>query len=101
MRRIVQLLMLFLVLGQALGLDWVAAEDACQESCDDDTDGRHCPPSCPSCTCSLRSAPAVPPTAPVIVALPTTSTVSVPETERIPGTPEPREIMHVPIALLA
>ena len=100
MRRAILLLMLSLVLGQAVGLDWVLGEDACAQDCPDDAEGRKCPPVCPNCACSLRPAPLLPSSAPVVVLLPTRSPIVFAEAYRRPTTPEPREILHVPIAFL-
>ena len=100
MRRAVLLVMLTLVLGQAVGLAWALGEDACTEGCDDDADGRRCPPLCPDCTCSLRPVQLLPASAPVVVLLPTRTSVVFVEFDRTPSVPEPREILHVPIALL-
>jgi hypothetical protein len=100
MRRVILLLMLSLVLGQAAGLDRVLGEDACAQDCPDDAQGRKCPPLCPNCACSVQPAPILPGSALAVVLLPTRSAIVFSEAYRRPATPEPREILHVPIAFL-
>ena len=93
--------MLSLVLGQAVGLAELLGGDACETECDDDATGRPCPPVCPTCTCSPRPASLPPPSAPMIALLPATVPVAFCEPDRTPAVPEPREILHVPIAARA
>ena len=94
--------MLFLVLGQAVGLERMLGEDACDPGCEDDAEGRDCPPACPTCACSPRLAPSVPSAPPAAFALPPApARLAFPETDRTPSVPDPREILRVPIAVLA
>ena len=97
MDRILQVLMLVTVLGQAVGLPWLASTDACSDDCPDDAKGRNCPPICPSCVCSVRLSPTVPgPQAVLTAPVPPVLVVAVAERWSSPPTPEPQEILHVP-----
>jgi hypothetical protein len=100
MRRAVLVLMLSLVLGQALGLDRLLGDDACAQDCPEDAQGHKCPPVCPGCACSVRPAALLPGDAPALVLLPARPLVVIAGSERTPAVPEPREILHVPIAVL-
>src|SRR5689334_14225354 len=98
MRRAVLLLMLSLLLGQAVGLAEVLGGDACESECDDDAAGRQCPPVCPTCACSVRPVSLLPASEPMMALLPESVSVAFCEADRTPAVPEPREILHVPIA---
>jgi hypothetical protein len=94
--------MLCVVLGQAVGLSLFVGEDACAADCEDDVQGKNCPPICPTCACSVRSAPTVPPLTTGLLPPASVTTMSaIAAVDTVPPSPEPREILHVPIAVLA
>jgi hypothetical protein len=99
--RVVSLLLLILMLGQAAGLSF-AGEGACAEGCEDDGQGKDCPPVCPTCTCASRPASTPLDSQPAVVPLPPLmKVVAAVLRERFPTSPDPREIIHVPKLLLA
>jgi hypothetical protein len=102
MRRAVHVLLLAVVLGQAAGVFWLVGGDACADPCEDDDQGKECPPICPTCACSPRPSPTVPVRQAVLaLPLPLIRLVPFAEHDRIPPTPEPHEILHVPKSLAA
>jgi hypothetical protein len=92
--------MLLLLFGQVGGVYALAGGDPCLNPCEDDTDGKDCPPACPSCSCSLRSNSILTTPAGVATAPPPTTLDALTPPERRLDDPGPREILHVPIAHL-
>lgn len=86
-----------LVLGGA-GVD-AHAEGTCTAQCPDDDAGGHCPPNCSDCLCCGHLTSAlfrvefeVRPQARAVG-----SSLTAPGT--LPASPDPRELLHVPISL--
>ena len=100
--RLLQVIVLYAVLAQATGLTWASTEDACTTDCADDGGARgQCPPNCPDCVCSIH-VPATFIAAPAVVAFsaPPERRVMFVEPSGAAPSPAPREILHVPRALL-
>jgi hypothetical protein len=103
MFRFLWLCTLLLFLGQTTGAmaAWETREAAadCGDDCADDCPDEHCPPQCHDCLCGVTLAVEMPRTtlgAPVW-RLPTTEAQSPPPfVRRLPGFPDPREILRVP-----
>lgn len=97
-RRVLALLMLFLVAGGATGaFAAVSAEASCEDCCEQDTGC--CPPVCPQCVCVARGMTAdMPVTGPVLPAPEGKRVVSAGDDAGAPESAEPDEIFHVPIA---
>jgi len=95
---LLRVLVLAFALAHATGLS-DALEAACADECTEkDCDGA-CPPLCPACHCVRCpigiALPAIALDVPRSQQMPT----RVVDTERVPSSPDPREILHVPIAL--
>ena len=93
--------MLAFVLGQAVDFDVLAGADACAADCEDEAQGKDCPPVCPTCACTLRAAPSL---APHLAALrppgSPTALLLVVEADAMPPSPDLGDALHVPIVLL-
>ena len=98
--RVVRALILVLAFGQAIGVsDFV--DMACAEDCgDQDCDDGACPPICPSCHCVTRlAANAVGAIATLGRPLTWASSAAFFDTDDAPPSPDPTEILRVPIVL--
>ncbi|MBK7076044.1 MAG: hypothetical protein IPH44_27490 [Myxococcales bacterium] len=95
---LVRLLLVVLALVSASGLSEaieVACGDACVgEPCDDGD----CPPVCPGCACARLPVAVTTTPTPVAAAPPIDQRVLTFAPESEPSTPEPQEILRVPIA---
>ncbi len=89
------------LLLQASGAASLATIDDCAESCPHDDPEGECPPVCPSCTCVTHAHPPLLPPRDSLALSVQASTVSsfAPVAMFVPS-PDPREILHVPRALL-
>jgi hypothetical protein len=90
-----------LLIFQASGASSEGGEDDCAQSCPDDDPGGECPPACPSCTCATHAHPPLIPSLAAesfVVESPTVSSLAS-KSIFVPS-PDPREILHVPRALL-
>lgn len=73
------------------------AVTTCIEDCPDDNDEGQCSPTCNDCACCTHVRSTTPP--PTVKAELTEVTSRTPErTQVTPPSPEPHEILHVPIA---
>jgi hypothetical protein len=108
MRRLLWLYTLLLFLGQATGVlnaldmgdDQSAAAD-CADDCADDCPDEHCPPQCHDCLCGVTLAIDVPRASlgPPVWRFPAPDAPPAPPfARRLPGFPDPREILRVPRA---
>lgn len=100
MRPLLRILVLAFVLLHAGGLT-SALEAACADDCAETDCDDGCPPLCPSCHCArgpvaLAAAPPVPVAEP-----PRNLAAVIGLAQREPASPEPGEILHVPIARAA
>jgi hypothetical protein len=104
MARVVRVLLLVMMVGSATGIslaDLTGAED-CDARCEDEADGKSCPPACTTCCCSLRvAAPIVIARASAIVSVPLVSLLEPVAGDTVPTSPDPREILHVPRSVVA
>jgi len=90
---------LALALGRAIGIsdfvDMACAEDCSEQDCGDGG----CPPICPSCHCVTRlPIQATSPVAGIAPPPPPASIAVFFAPGDVPPSPDPREILHVPIA---
>jgi hypothetical protein len=100
--RLFVLIVASVLLLQAGGAASVAAIDDCAGSCPDDDPEGDCPPVCPSCTCVTHAhPPLLPPRETVALAVQTPTASSFAAVAMFVPSPDPREILHVPKALLA
>jgi hypothetical protein len=91
--RILLIIVLALAAGQAGGVLWFGG-DTCSDDC---TDGKQCPPQCPTCTCAGTVVPSMPTPCAIISTPPTVELVVEFATPRVfTVSPDPREILHVP-----
>jgi hypothetical protein len=75
----------------------VLGYDICAQKCVDDDDEGRCGPTCRDCACCVHGRAITMPAA--IVALSSAAPPRTPErTVLVPPLPEPREILHIPIA---
>ena len=106
MRRLFSLFALFLFLGQTTGAmnaldvgdDRDAAAD-CADDCPDDCPDEHCPPQCHDCLCGVTLAiesPRITLGAPQWRFPEPDGPPPPPFARRLPGFPDPREILRVP-----
>ena len=89
-----------LFLGQATGALAALTVDRCSADCSDEAPDESCPFGCSQCACCRLVA--VPPAAPTRcepepIALPTNVDRVAPRAPVTPATPDPREILRVPI----
>jgi hypothetical protein len=96
---LLRVLVLALALGQAIGIsdfvDVACAEDCGEQDCDDGA----CPPICPSCHCATRLPVQVASSAASIdPPRPSASSAIFLAPDDAPPSPDPWEILHVPIA---
>lgn len=106
MRRLLWLCTLLLFLGQATGAmsAWDAGDGRsgaadCADDCADDCPEQHCPPQCHDCLCGVTLAvesPRVTLGAPEWHFPATEIPPPPPFARRLPGFPDPREILRVP-----
>ena len=98
MRRVVALLVLFLVVGSATGAFAAMAEaaKACDEQCGDG-DEDCCPLVCPRCVCAARSLAVDVPNALVMPGAEPSRQPTLGGDDGVPESAEPDEILHVPI----
>lgn len=93
-------LLVVLALLQATGIAELVRRATCEEECKDDGCDEDCAPGndSPACVCHCPGAPmATTPVRIVETVAPAVATViRFERTERIPATPDPREILHVP-----
>ena len=100
MPRVVQLLMLVLLLGQLAGAAGLAGEDRCGQGCEDEAEGKACPPLCTTCTCAPHAGLTTLTGQPgLALPLPSLEKVGFADGQRTPSSPEPHEILHVPRSL--
>jgi hypothetical protein len=101
MGRVVKVLMVVLLLGQAVEMV-AGGEDACAAGCEDGADGKQCPPVCPTCSCVPHVSPMMVVSSDGVAVLPAAAgRDGFDEAQRTPVSPEPHEILHVPRSLLA
>jgi hypothetical protein len=82
------------------GLAAICGDADCDESCPTDVSGGQCPPNCHFCSCC--SLPKVmSPSAATAFTPPARGSTRWIQTNRRPDSPEPADILHVPISLLA
>ena len=93
----------FFAIGFALFVAFATGETpllevvACVDACGDDDETGHCAPGCDDCSCCAR-APSLP-TPTVAKPRPLMVDARLPEfLQLVPPSPEPHEILHVPIA---
>jgi hypothetical protein len=98
---LLRILVLAIALAHATGLTDLMIEAACGADCDEPDCRGSCPPACPTCHCAPRCPVGV--TKDIVVLAPATPapvTISFRDAEAAPSSPDPREILHVPIDLL-
>lgn len=108
--RWLHLVLVVLLAGQLAGVTRFVS-DGCVASCPDDDgaagashddEGADCPPSCPTCACTARAAHVLPDaTFALTVPVPLPAAAVPPVRATAPPSPDPHEILHVPIARLA
>ena len=93
--RLLLVIMLVVAFGQAAGVPLLGA-DACDDI--DCSDGKLCPPQCPTCTCATTHAPSLPAVAIAVAPLPQISSrvVVFPPARQFAASPDPAEILRVP-----
>jgi hypothetical protein len=94
---LVRILVLALALTHVVGLADLVMDDACAEACTDDGCGKDCLPGL-ACRCHCPSAmPAVGELHQAVVDVAAPREMNAfPEDQRMHGSPDPREILHVP-----
>lgn len=97
MRRLLRAAVVVLAFGQVTGLWAELGGELCEIDCEDDAQGKSCPPSCTTCSCPMRAAsPLIVARAVVAAPVPLVSRVARPARESLPASPDPSEILHVP-----
>lgn len=100
MLRLVAVLALALFIGQVIGFQELIDRDDCVQRCSGDDANGDCPVGCQSCTCCPSTRPVF--VTQVAGTLPSlTHDIVLTQTSRVPSSPEPREILHVPKLILA
>lgn len=84
-----------LFLGQATGMSTALAGDECSQRCPGDAPDGQCPPACQFCTCCsmpqmLAAQPGDAMPAPAV------EQAALAPADKIPSSPEPGDIFHVP-----
>jgi len=98
---LVRILVLAIALAHASGVADLVLEVACEEACEEG-DCEDCPPACPTCHCPTRCPVGVASEAVHVVAPePRVTRPVLADRDRVPATPDPNEILRVPIARLA
>jgi hypothetical protein len=101
MGRVLRVIALVFLLGQVIGAWSSVAADDCAPGCDDDATGKDCPPACPTCSCTVRSASAATTAFVVPHRIPAVRVIALAPCDGAPPSPDPREILHVPKLLAA
>lgn len=83
-----------LVLNAAKALGY--ADDGCLEECSDDDSTGHCPPGCADCVCCAHLASAVPMVHSSVRLAPSVPAPLLVNLDKMPSSPDPRELLHVP-----
>ena len=99
MRRGAFLLFLTLLTFDVSGLAAICGDLPCDESCPTDVSGGQCAPNCHFCSCC--SLPKVAGTGVAVLPSPPAHGTSWIRSNDRPSSPEPADILHVPIAFLA
>jgi len=95
---VLRILVLALAFAQATGIsDYLEA--TCGDDCaEQDCDGGACPPICPSCHCAMRP-PATAAASSGMLPLRVSTPIELVSTiDEVPASPDPHEILRVPIA---
>jgi hypothetical protein len=94
-KSIVLSLAVALLAVQVSGISLWLLPTACQEGCDGDSDGS-CPPTCSRCTCCFHPRSFVGKETPRALTLLGNVRFTAAGADRLPPSPPPREILHVP-----
>lgn len=89
-----------MIAGALIVADATGLLSDCDESCVDDTDGKQCPPVCPTCTCAGHTARLAIPLAEVVTIVPARESCVVvsPVPANVRGRLAPPPLIRPPIA---
>ena len=69
---------------------------SCEQHCPDDDDRGQCPPGCAGCSSCANPAPFVSELPLIAPLCPSAQRAILPSSEKLPGSADPRELLHVP-----
>jgi hypothetical protein len=86
---------LILAFGQGTGVIWLGG-DTCGSDCSDSSDGKQCPPDCPTCACAPSTQTMAATHVLVVNPARAVHRVDFVAREQFVSSPDPGEILHVP-----
>jgi hypothetical protein len=98
-RRVVLIVFFALLTFDVSGLAMMFGDDDCDQGCPTDVSGGQCSPNCHFCSCCSLPQVTIPGSASAFTP-PALGSTWIQSSER-PTSPEPGDILHVPIAFLA